>query len=96
MTAGEEKQILVLEILKKILLQEQKLRCETRKGVREQVGRAQTFQCNEKTADAGKSCTANDQCTTLCLAPGKCAPTTVNFGCFDVMQQGKQATLCVD
>lgn len=81
-----------------ILVLEEELRkvCIAQKGVWIQAGRWQVFTCKKKTPDAGKKCTSNEQCSTLCLAPGRCAPTTVNIGCFDVMKDGRKVKICID
>lgn len=64
-------------------------------------GKAQTDMCNLPATDAGKPCTDSDQCQGLCLASdtsstGTCTPHTVNFGCYDIMEDGVQMAICID
>ena len=54
--------------------------------------------CAMPTPDAGKSCSDNAECSTICLAETRtCAPTSPYFGCFATMEGGKPGPeLCVD
>jgi hypothetical protein len=57
--------------------------------------------CDLPTSDAGQPCTDSTQCEGMCLAGdtaevGACSPTTLNFGCFPIMEGGQQLTICVD
>ena len=74
-----------------------------------QVGRAQTWQCVVKYADAGKRCTDASQCEGQCeiagnsgLVPGaravgQCQVDSNRFGCRTTVKDGKaEATLCID
>ena len=83
--------------------------CSSRGGEMQQVGRAQTWQCVVKYADAGKRCTDASQCEGQCeiagnsgLAPGaravgQCQVDSNRFGCRTTVKDGKvEATLCID
>lgn len=54
--------------------------------------------CEVKTKDAGKSCKSSADCEGMCLAQGggTCAPSNPYFGCFETLENGVKATLCVD
>ncbi|WP_312781020.1 hypothetical protein [Brevundimonas sp.] len=83
--------------------------CSSRGGQMQQVGRAQTWQCVVKYADAGKRCTDASQCEGDCeiagnsgIAPGasavgQCQADSNRFGCRTTVKDGKaEATLCID
>ncbi len=83
--------------------------CTARGGEMRQVGRAQTWQCVVKYADAGKRCTDASQCEGQCeiagnsgIAPGaaavgQCQADSNRFGCRTTIKDGKaEATLCID
>jgi putative hemolysin len=83
--------------------------CTARGGEMQQVGRAQTWQCVVKYADAGKRCTDASQCEGDCeiagnndIAPGAaatgvCQADSNRFGCRTTVKDGKaEATLCID
>ena len=83
--------------------------CTARGGQMQQVGRAQTWQCVVKYADAGKRCTDASQCEGDCeiagnssVAPGAratgvCQADSNRFGCRTTVKDGKaQGTLCID
>lgn len=52
--------------------------------------------CSMSASDAGQSCTSNSQCVGLCMANGQCSDYESNFGCHDVLEDGKQVTICID
>ncbi|WP_436356054.1 hypothetical protein [Brevundimonas sp. CEF1] len=83
--------------------------CAARGGEMQQVGRARTWQCVVKYADAGKRCTDASQCQGQCeisgnsgIAPGaaaagQCQADSNRFGCRTTVKDGKaEATLCID
>ncbi len=83
--------------------------CTARGGEMQQVGRAQTWQCVVKYADAGKRCTDASQCEGQCeiagnsgIAPGTatagvCQADSNRFGCRTTVENGKAGnTLCID
>jgi hypothetical protein len=64
-------------------------------------GMLQLDMCDLPTTDAGQPCNDSSQCEGMCLAGdtpevGACSPTTLNFGCFPIMEGGQQLTICVD
>lgn len=64
-------------------------------------GMLQREMCDLPAADAGKPCTSSSQCQGLCLASdasstGTCSPRVLNFGCFDVIEDGSKMGLCID
>lgn len=75
-----------------------KAACEADGGRWGQGGAAQQFVCYRNTPDANTSCTAESDCTTLCLARSRtCAPVQPFFGCHEVLtDSGYQATICID
>lgn len=55
--------------------------------------------CAMPMPDAGAACTDGSSCAGgLCLAAGggTCTAQTQNFGCIDVLEQGRKQTLCID
>lgn len=83
--------------------------CTARGGEMQQVGRAQTWQCVVKYADAGRRCTDASQCEGQCeiagnsgIAPGTatagvCQADSNRFGCRTTVENGKAGnTLCID
>lgn len=62
--------------------------------------------CQRPAMDAGISCESGYDCQGFCLAQekatpgmettGVCSENDVMFGCFDVVENGETATLCVD
>ena len=83
--------------------------CTARGGQMQQVGRAQTWQCVVKYADAGKRCTDAAQCEGDCeiagnsgiaagaAATGVCQADSNRFGCRTTVKDGKaEGTLCID
>ena len=83
--------------------------CSSRGGQMQQVGRAQSWQCVVKYADAGKRCTDASQCEGQCEIPGNsgiapgtttagvCQADSNRFGCRTTVKDGKaEATLCID
>lgn len=83
--------------------------CSSRGGEMRQVGRAQTWQCVVKYADAGQRCTDGSQCEGDCeiagnsgIAPGAaatgvCQADSNRFGCRTTVENGKAGnTLCID
>lgn len=63
-----------------------------------QGGAAQQFVCYQDTRDANKSCSAQSDCSTFCLARSRtCAPVTPFFGCHEILtDRGLPATICID
>ena len=80
------------------LVETERKSCEARGGQFGKGGIRGRFVCFEPTPDAGQSCTAESDCTTVCLARSQtCAPIQPFFGCQDVLPNaGRVATLCVD
>lgn len=83
--------------------------CTARGGEMRQVGRAQTWQCVIKYAEAGKRCTDGSQCEGDCEIPGNsgiaagaaatgvCQADSNRFGCRTTVENGKAGnTLCID
>ena len=83
--------------------------CSSRGGEMLQVGRARTWQCVVKYADAGQRCTDASQCEGQCeiagnsgiaagaRAVGVCQADSNRFGCRTLVKDGKaEATLCID
>ena len=83
--------------------------CAARGGEIRRVGRMQSEQCIILFADAGRSCTDNDQCQGDCrtadeerpeagaAAVGQCTADSSRFGCHTTLKDGKvEHTLCVD
>lgn len=61
------------------------------------------FVCNLPTKDAGKYCTDGSQCQAgLCLTEtqtstaGKCPEWKFNYGCFSILEDGKNGAICID
>lgn len=53
--------------------------------------------CVMPTSDAGQSCTSSSQCEGHCLADGGvCTPRIPYFGCYETLEGGQVAVLCVD
>ena len=52
--------------------------------------------CAMPTPDAGKSCTGSLQCEGLCLSDGTCSPHDQNFGCAEILEDGRIVTICID
>lgn len=59
-------------------------------------------QCGMPTEDAGKACTRQSECSTLCLAEegdarGQCAPLTPIYGCVGMLDEtGTWGVLCIE
>ena len=84
--------------------------CQAEGGSWTRQGRLQSYMCVTSYADAGKQCTDGDQCAGDCRLPdgeragmnsgpvtGVCQASSVPFGCFTRVEDGKAAaTLCVD
>lgn len=71
--------------------------CERRGGQYANTPSGGNF-CVRRTRDAGKACSRQSQCESLCLARSRsCAPITPVFGCNDIFQDdGRRVTLCLD
>ena len=52
--------------------------------------------CAMPTPDAGKSCTGSLQCEGLCLSDGVCSSHDQNFGCTEILEDGRIVTICID
>lgn len=52
--------------------------------------------CSMPASDAGQACTSNSHCEGLCMSDGQCSPLNSNFGCHEVLENGKRATICID
>jgi len=64
-------------------------------------GMLQREMCDLPATDAGQPCTSSSQCQGLCLVSdsssmGACSPRVLNFGCFDVVEDGAKMGLCID
>ena len=75
--------------------------CLAQGGVWGPQGLAQTEMCDLPATDAGQPCADSSQCQGLCLAgntpgTGACSPRTLNFGCYDVIENGTQMAICID
>lgn len=70
--------------------------CEAKGGTYDKYGIAQIYQCNLPATDEGEECTSSEQCEGLCLADGTCSKDTINFGCHDILEDGKAVTICID
>lgn len=76
--------------------------CKSLGGEWGRFGMADILRCNLPTKDGGKSCTDGSQCEAgICSArtgenSGTCPDLRLNFGCMDVIESGKIASLCVD
>ena len=84
-----------------VVLPENEQDCLAQGGVWGPQGMMQRDMCDLPAADAGKPCTGSDQCQGLCLASdasatGVCSPRVLNFGCFDVIEDGVKLGLCID
>jgi hypothetical protein len=84
------------------------LECERQGGEWLAHGFDQRFMCNLPASDAGQPCSDSDQCDGLCLAPpdieprtsgevpGQCSPRQINFGCYNLVEDGRLAMACID
>lgn len=72
--------------------------CEKDGGTFGRGGIANTNVCLRTPRDAGKYCTQNSDCTSVCLARSRsCAPIDPLFGCNEVLiAPGSAATICID
>ncbi|WP_103258330.1 hypothetical protein [Tabrizicola aquatica] len=54
--------------------------------------------CFRPEPDAGKSCTAADDCSGVCLADTRtCSPVSPLFGCFEFLDEtGQTVGICID
>ena len=52
--------------------------------------------CAMPTPDAGKSCAGSLQCEGLCLSDGTCSSHDQNFGCTEILEDGRIVTICID
>ncbi|WP_052245089.1 hypothetical protein [Halocynthiibacter namhaensis] len=59
--------------------------------------------CVRPAIDGGDVCTSSRSCEGLCLAieedgekSGYCSEDSIQFGCFEVFEDGDVATLCID
>lgn len=52
--------------------------------------------CAKPVSDARKACTDSRQCQGLCLAEGRCSARGSNFGCIDILEEGRPVTICID
>ena len=84
-----------------VVLPDNEQDCLAQGGAWGPQGMLQREICDLPAADAGKPCTSSSQCQGLCLAndassTGTCSPRTLNFGCFDVIEDGSKMGLCID
>ena len=84
-----------------VVLPDNEQDCLAQGGVWGPQGMLQTDMCDLPAADAGRPCTSSSQCQGLCLASdasstGTCSPRVLNFGCFDVVEDGARLGLCID
>lgn len=81
--------------------------CEAAGGFLDRRGMIQQLICVHPYADAGKSCTDNQQCDGKCIAPvdagpdgeivGQCQADDALFGCYAEVVDGKAVrAICVD
>lgn len=70
--------------------------CETQGGKFDKLGMAQIEQCNTKTSDFNNTCSDSSECSGVCLKGGKCSEWTINFGCIEIVEDGKDVTICID
>lgn len=71
--------------------------CVAAGGWFEKAGRLQERQCILPTPDAGKTCGGPEDCVSVCMAQTRtCAPQRPMFGCFEILDAGQTAMLCVD
>ena len=72
--------------------------CMQRGGTFAPGGKAGAMTCFTVTPDAGAQCSAEDECSTVCLARSRtCAPITPLFGCNDILTaEGVRVTQCID
>ena len=52
--------------------------------------------CAMPTNDAGMACNDISECDGLCMSDGKCSEWDNNFGCTEVLVEGKSVTICID
>ena len=87
--------------------QSEEATCATRGGSMQPVGRMQRPTCVVPYADAGKTCSDKADCQGACIAEGnleaqgattgQCQKTTVQFGCFAKIENGKATgAICID
>jgi len=74
------------------------LACQKKGGRFIKTGSGDLRACVKVTADGGKACKRETDCTGSCLArSGTCAPVTPLFGCNEILQaDGRRVTLCLD
>ena len=80
------------------LVDRERAACTERGGRFAPGGGTGRFVCFETTRDAGKRCSAETDCESVCLARSRsCAPLTPFFGCHEVLTaSGRPATICID
>jgi hypothetical protein len=84
-----------------VVLPDNEQDCLAQGGAWGPQGMLQQDMCDLPATDAGKPCTDSSQCQGLCLASdasstGTCSPRVLNFGCFDVIEDGVKMGLCID
>lgn len=52
--------------------------------------------CSMPAFDAGQTCSSSQQCGGLCMANGQCSTFESNFGCQEILEDGKPVTICID
>jgi len=77
-----------------------KVECQNNNGTYEASGMLAIYMCNMPTNDSMSVCTSSTECEGLCLSKdgeGVCSPSTINFGCIPVIENGGQeVTICID
>ena len=84
-----------------VVLPDNEQDCLAQGGMWGPQGMLQRDMCDLPATDAGQPCTSSSQCQGLCLASdasstGTCSPRVLNFGCFDVVEDGAKMGLCID
>ena len=95
---GDEK-YLTAEYATTVYADSERTLCESKGGSYEANGMAQIFMCDMPATDAGIACTDSNDCEGLCFSEngtGTCSPTTINFGCIPILEDGEEVTICID
>ncbi|MFT4151744.1 MAG: hypothetical protein QM656_16205 [Paracoccaceae bacterium] len=75
----------------------EQIACERQGGAWSALAHTKARACVRRTRDGGRSCNTKSDCQGQCLArSGTCAPLDPLFGCNDVLERGRQVTVCID